>query len=160
MLPLPPEGSFTHLFLSGGSEELESIIRDLGLAEQVSRSLPQPGSADAAVLLDGSHPPLRQVAQCLKAEGLLYWQFSRRGLVHFRRTTTRILEQVRAAGLSPIGLYWVRPESGLPRVFVPLDVSGAISWYLDTFSGRRGELAFRFPRLSRVLAAATARRIG
>src|SRR5262249_50331490 len=113
LLPLPPEGSFTHLFLSGGSEELESIIRDLGLAEQVSRSLPQPGSADAAVLLDGSHPPLPQVAQCLKGEGLLYWEFRRPGLVHFRPSTTRILAQLPAPGPSPIRLYCVRPESGL-----------------------------------------------
>jgi hypothetical protein len=153
------DGCLFDLFLSG-PQGLDRVIVQTGLAERVNRSLPPTESADAAVLLGSSNPPLEQVARSLKANAVLYWEIQRWDSARSRSTARQILERLRVSGFSLSGLYWIRPRSGPPKVFVPLDVPGALAWYLDTFSGALGTLAARFPRESRILATSTFPRIG
>jgi hypothetical protein len=160
LLPAPRGVVLSHLVLLGGPDGLERLIIRIGVAERVSRSLPPNRSADAAVVLGDAASSLRQVAECLRPGGSLYWEIQRGGAARHPRTPGRIRKALRAAGLSPTGLYWVRPQSGPPTAFVPLDARGAVAWYLDTFSREWiGAIAARFPRASRALAVSTAGRI-
>ncbi|HEY3204978.1 MAG TPA: phosphotransferase [Thermoanaerobaculia bacterium] len=160
LLPEPGGGTLSHLVLLGGPDDLERLIIPMGVAERVSRSLPPARLADAAVVLGDATPSLRQVTGCLRPGGWLYWEIQRQGVALLHRTAGSVLKDLRMAGLSPTGLYWVRPQSGPPTVFVPLDARGAVAWYLDTFgSVSIGAIAARFPRSSRALARATVGRI-
>lgn len=160
LLPLPRERAFSHLALFGGPDGLDRLIVRLGIAERVSLTMPRAHSADAAVVLGDAAASLRQAAASLSPGGSLYWEIVRRGLPR-GPTARRVRRALLEAGLSQTGLYWIQPGSGSPKVFVPLDVRGAVAWYLDTFSWQwMGVVAAWFPRLSRALAAATAGRIG
>ncbi|MGH7832263.1 MAG: phosphotransferase, partial [Candidatus Binatia bacterium] len=43
---------------------------------------------------------------------------------------SRIRRFMRNLGLSPTGLYWVRPDLINPQAYIPLDIQGTLGWYL------------------------------
>lgn len=162
LLPSPGHG-FSHLILFGGPEGLETLITSLGIAERVSRDLPISGLADAAVVLADFSAVVsaRDVAASLRPGGWLYWEITRRKGVPPGLTTGRVRRALKRAGFSTTGHYWVRPPKGAGMDFVPLDVRGAVAWYLLAFSRPwLGVLAARFPRWARSMATAAAGRIG
>src|SRR5206468_13129340 len=144
-------------------EGLEPLITRLGIAERVSRELTPRDPAEAAVVLGDAVAAVsaRDAAASLRPGGWLYWEITRRKAVPPGLTSGRVRRSLRRAGFSTTGHYWVRPPKGPENAFVPLDVRGAVAWYLSTFSSPwMGALAARFPRWSRGMAAAAASRIG
>jgi aminoglycoside phosphotransferase (APT) family kinase protein len=149
-----------HLVLLGGPDGLDSSLKSLGIAERVSRSISTKDPADAVVVLGGSAPSVQKVAASLRPGGWLYWETQRPGTMFPALAARRLAGELGEAGLTPTGLYWVRPRSSAPAAFVPLDVRGALAWYLETFSSPRlGALASRWPGSSRALAACAAGRV-
>ena len=162
LLPSPGHG-FSHLVLLGGPEGLETLITRLGIAERVSRELPTSDLVDAVVVLaDSSHAvSAHDVAASLRSGGWLYWEITRRNAVPPGLTAGRVRRALQRAGFSTTGQYWVRPPAGAGMDFVPLDVRGAVGWYLSAFSQPwLGALAARFPRWARRIVTAAAGRIG
>jgi len=139
------------------------MITSLGIAERVSREVPTSDPADAAVVLADFSAAVsaRDVAASLRPGGWLYWEATRRNGFLPGFTTGRLRRALQKAGFSMTGQYWVRPPAGAGMDFVPLDVGGAVGWYLSAFSRPWvGALAARFPRWARRIGTVAAGRIG
>ncbi len=134
LLPTPTEGFFQHLVLLGGSAGRAKQIVDIGFARRVSREIPKGPSADALIILSGAGVALEEAISCLAPGGSLYCEIDRRLPSSFARSPGRIRRLLRREGLSLTGLYWVRPSFTRREICLPLDVDGAISWYLRTLS--------------------------
>jgi len=132
LLPLPEGGRFEHLVLLGGSAGLTSRVADLGLARRVSDAVPRERSANAMVVLHGARAAATDIARGLAPGGALYWEINRRSLRHFGSSPARLHKALLAAGLEPTGVYAVGPNVFRPRVYLPLDVPGALRWYVST----------------------------
>jgi hypothetical protein len=159
---LPDSGgrSLSRLVLLGGPEDLARLTTRLGVAEKVSRAVSGPGEFDAAVVIGGAEVSLPELAACLKPRGWLYWEIPRPKTICPGLAGRRLRRALRAAGLTPTGLYWVRSGSNGPVAFVPLDARGALGWYLDTFATPvLGAIAARLPAPSRLLALLAAGRV-
>lgn len=131
-LPHPEGGRFRHLVLLGGSPALAARVADLALACRVSDTTPDDRSADAVVVLHGAAPAPHDVARCLVPGGSVYWEIDRRSLRHLFSTPARLRARFAAAGMTVTGTYAVGPNVRKPRVYVPLEVSGAFRWYMST----------------------------
>jgi aminoglycoside phosphotransferase (APT) family kinase protein len=132
LLPTPPDGSFRHLVLLGGTDALAERITAAGLARRVSRAIPRQRSADGVVLLCGARADLRAVADCLVPSGALYWEIDRRSPGALPWTPDRIGRALVAVGLMMTGSYWAKPSFEACEMYLPLDVRGALSWYVTT----------------------------
>jgi hypothetical protein len=149
LLPRPPSGSFEHLVLLGGPSGLAERLLEARTTKRVSTTATRGERADALVILADAHIRLRDVAGCLTAEGVLYWEIERAALTPFVRAPGWIARQLRMAGLRQTGMYWVIPNFTEARRYLPLDAPGAIEWFFATrFTagslGRRlGELFVR-----------------
>jgi hypothetical protein len=135
LLPAPAGGSYRNLVLLGASPGVAERLREEGIAARVHTSLPDDGSADAVVVLAGGRgerPALPLVRRAMGPEAVLYYEVDRR--VHDSRWTTpaRLHRQMRRLGLGETGIYWVRPDFAVRRLFIPLDRPGALAWYLET----------------------------
>jgi aminoglycoside phosphotransferase (APT) family kinase protein len=132
LLPQPPDGYFRHLVLLGASSGLAERLIELGLARRVSDSIPPERSADAVVALHGSRAALPEIAGCLTPGGVLYLEIDRRAAGYLASTPTRLRRALQRAGLSPTAMYAVVPEFSDHRMYLPLDVPGALRWYVTT----------------------------
>ena len=132
LLPHPPDGRFRHLVLLGDMPGLADRILEVGLARQVSDIIPEGRSVDAVVVHHRAHPMLAQIARCLVPGGMLYYEVDRRWLGPSASTPSRIRRSLRKVGLSPTALYAVMPDFSEHRMYLPLDIPGALRWYTDT----------------------------
>lgn len=132
LLPAPPGGVFEHLVLLGADAGLAAGLLEAGLARRVSRELPGERSADAAVLLRGALADVRAAAGCLVPGGVLYREVDRRLPGMRLATPAQTVRSLRRAGLAPAGLYWATPDFAACQRYLPLDVPGAVAWYLRT----------------------------
>jgi hypothetical protein len=132
LLPLPAVGPLRHLILLGGSAALADRLTELGCAEVVSRELPSARTADAVVVLSEARLPVEAAAEALTPGGALYYEVDRTKHRSRRLTPRGIRRALRRCGLVPTGLYWVRPSFAVRKLYLPLDVPGALRWYLRT----------------------------
>lgn len=130
LLPHPPGGQFQLLIVLGGPASLAERIIEVGLARDVSDTIPNGRSADAVVMLHGARAELREIAGCLVPGGVLYYEVDRRSLGFLASTPERIRRSIRKAGLLPTALYAVVPDFSDHRMYLPLDVPGALRWYV------------------------------
>lgn len=132
LLPRASGEIFEHLVLLGGSEDLEAIVADLGIARRVSRTIPRPERADAAIVLAGATESLEAAVRCLGPTGVVYWEVDRRSPAQAGITPAKALGHMRRLGLNPTAAYWVKP--GFPRreMYLPLGARRTFRWYLDT----------------------------
>ena len=132
LLPHPPDGQFQHLIVLGGTDALTERVLELGLARRVSATLPPARSADAAVVLHRSHTGLREIARALAPGGVLYYEVDRRSRGYRATAPARLRRELREADLSAVAMYAVTPDFIEPRMYLPLDVPGALRWYVET----------------------------
>lgn len=104
----------------------------LGLARRVSRQPPSEAVADALVLLatPGGLSDVGAYARCLKPGGVLYCEVERQSLGTATWTPGRVGRSLSRAGLTPVGVYWTRPDFRRHRMYLPLHVKGALRWYM------------------------------
>ncbi len=146
LLPCPPVGRFDHLVLLGGPQWLPDLVAEIGLARKVSRRIPPKGSADALVLLYDAGVDLAEASVCLSRGGAVYWEVERRWSTFLRSTPGAIRRRLLRAGLAPLALYWPRPNFHHAAMYLPIDVRGLLSWYVETLLDPRsfGRRAARF----------------
>jgi hypothetical protein len=132
LLPEPTGGRFDHLVLLGAAPGLAARAAELGLARRVSEGLPADRSADAVVALHSARSSLADLTRALVPGGALYREINRRSFRSLAATPGRLRQALTRAGLGVTGIYALGPSVHRPRVYLPLDVSGALRWYLDT----------------------------
>jgi len=132
LLPCPKENSFQHLVLLGETSDLPERLVDVGIARQVSCEVPSAQSADALVVLHNAHVNLKAAVSCLAPGGSLYYEIDRRSPSGLLLSPNRVQRLVRELGLTPTGLYWAIPNFIQCKKYLPLDVPGALGWYLKT----------------------------
>lgn len=130
LLPGPPDGAFQHLVLPGGPPALAERIVEIGVARSVSCEIPRRRSADAVIVLHDAQVALDAAAGCLLPGGALYYEVERRSPASRALGPGRIRRALRDAGLSPAGIYWARPHFAECQMYLPLDIPGALRWYL------------------------------
>ncbi len=131
LLPLPEAGQFRRLVVPGGDEALAAAIVSLGIAESVNLRLTGKRDADAVVALYPSQVTPALIAESLAPDGVFYsehvsWWTS---AALARRRARRAFAQAR---LFPTGVYWALPAFLPCQMYIPLDVSGGLRWYMDT----------------------------
>jgi len=123
----PPQ----RMLLLGASQAAADEVRRAEIAPEL---LVRPGEpADLVVCLAGAGISTAAAARHLAPGGILYHE---RGLP--RMPIPRALAR--------LGIYWVHPRFTGPKSYVPLDVEGALPWYLANVgspSTARGELPRR-----------------
>jgi hypothetical protein len=136
--PVSSDGVFRRMVILGGdapSTEYAELAKDVGLARHVSRSLPEDGSADlVAIFHDARVAPgqLDGAARSLAEGGVLYYEVQRSTSWGATIEPRQVQRRLRQLGLSPAGLYWVKPNFRQCEMYLPLDVEGALSWYFST----------------------------
>jgi hypothetical protein len=130
LMPQAPGGTFEQLVVLGGPPALARHIQELGLARRVCGVLPAAGQIDALVILHDAEVQLRTAIGYLKPGGVLYMEVDRRSARRRAITPARTRRRLRAAGMSPIGTYWVTPDFATSQRYLPLDAKGALAWYI------------------------------
>src|SRR5262245_58572204 len=128
---LPATGAFQHLVLLGGEDELSERILEVGMADRVSRSLPQERVADALIILCDARVAPEQAATCLRSGGVLYCEVDRRRPDALARTPGRLGRALRHAGVTPTGIYWVATSFDDYRRLLPLHSREALRWFFS-----------------------------
>jgi hypothetical protein len=114
------------MLLLGASPATVDEVERAGIASEL---LVHPGeSADLVVCLAAAGISPAAAAAHLAPGGVLYHERS------FPRTSL-------PGKLSALGKYWVHPRFTGPRSYVPLDVDGALAWYLSTVGAPRTAVA-------------------
>lgn len=132
LLPRPSGGSFEHLVLLGGPANLAECIVENGIARHVSHDPAKAWSTDALVILADSVVTLRDAVGCLKAGGALYYEVDRRVRPARGELPGKICRLMRDVGLTQMRVYWAKPDLARCEMYLPLDASGALGWYLRT----------------------------
>lgn len=132
LLPCPSVGCFDHLVLLGGPRWLPDVAVELGLARRVSRAIPPEGSADALVILHDAEVDFAEASVCLSRGGAVYWEVERRWSSFFRSTPRAIRRRLLETSLTPVAIYWPRPDFRHATMFLPIDARGILDWYLGT----------------------------
>ena len=132
LLPHPAGGRFRRLVVLGGPAGLTGRLVESGVAEEVLRELPRDGSVDAVAAFHDAGPSYAAIAAALAPGGALYLEIARGAASRLAATPARVGRDLLRAGLAPTGAYAVGPSLFRPRVYVSLDASGALPWYLRT----------------------------
>jgi hypothetical protein len=133
LLPDPPDGVFRHLVLLNGPVGLTERIIEIGLARRVSCEIPKQRSVDAVIILYKAEVVLSDIADCLQPGGVVYLEVDRRLSWSAALTPRRVWRALQNVGLSSTGTYLASPDFARRQVYLPLDVPGALRWYLRTF---------------------------
>jgi hypothetical protein len=142
------------------AEQLES----LGLAREVVLE-PTAQKADAVICASGAGFSLQDAAACLGPRGVLYYEAVSDGFRPGGTSPAHLLKTLRRLELVSAGLYWVHPAFTGPRMYFPLDVDGALKWYLSNLhspSARFSAIEWalrRVTQLNPMLAGRLARRL-
>lgn len=132
LLPSPPGESFRHLVLLGGPPELGRRLVELGTAAEVSTGPSSGRPVDALVVLADAVVSFQDAARGLAPDAVLYWEIDRRGRGGLTKGPRWVHRQLREAGLRQTGAYWVIPEFGDARRYLPLDPPAAVGWFFAT----------------------------
>jgi hypothetical protein len=153
LLPSPSTGAFEHLLLLGAPAADVRVALELGVARRVSTRVPAVRDVDAVILLADAAEPVETALQCLAPDGVLYWEVDRRRARHVTLTPARAMRRLARAGMSESEAYWVKPGFPERDMYLPLNASGALRWYLETLyrtpSARRRMLGIALRALVR-----------
>ncbi|OFW15519.1 MAG: hypothetical protein A3F70_12525 [Acidobacteria bacterium RIFCSPLOWO2_12_FULL_67_14] len=160
LLPMPDSQPFAHMVLLGGPPGLAALLRALGVALDISRSVPPGRTADAVVVLHDSPIAPHRAALALAGGGVFYAEVDRRTARGLLETPRRLCRRLRAARLRPSALYWVVPHFDDARRFVPLDSAGALDWYFDAAWRQLSYARMAAARLARLWMRGNSARFG
>jgi Phosphotransferase enzyme family len=149
LLPMPAGGVFDHLVVLGAPRGLSETILRAEIARRVSESPPEDASADALIILRHSKVGVAKAARCLRPDGVVYWEVDRRVPRRWATSVRSGFRALRAAGLSPLSAYALRPGCRNPQIYLPLGDDSVLRWYLKTnfaatsLQGRSNEILLR-----------------
>lgn len=130
LFPPPPAGHYDQLVVLGAPAALLDALVAMSIATKVTDRLPTDGSASAVVVLPGIAVHARALAEALAPGGALYVEVDRRLAQSGRLGPANLLHKLRAASISPAGVYAVGRRGLAPRRYIPLDGLCAFAWYL------------------------------
>ena len=120
--------------LVGADDDVVDAARRIRFADQVDARLDPSafGQYDViAVFGDGEAVDPTVVSGLLAPEGAVWWEVDRRRRGHRLRTPQRLAGDLTRAGLHVVAAYGLRPAPERCELYVPLDRSRALAWYLD-----------------------------
>jgi hypothetical protein len=114
----------------GGGPRIEALVREVGLAEGTSTSLPADASADLVVLLGNASVDIRTAIRSLAPGGALYCE-----LQSNRRA---VRDAVLRAGLESVEVYGRPSGAGHQQVLLPFGNARVIDWCARSPDNARG----------------------
>lgn len=140
-----------HWLLLGAGPELSRLVVQLGLAGSAAIAPDDAEPADVVALLHGASEPLERAIAALGPGGYLYWEVDRTSLRTVDLTPGRARRRLRAAGITPLAIYWVGPGWSRATRYLPIDPPGPLAWYLETMAVPTGPVSSALRRILRVI---------
>jgi hypothetical protein len=160
LLPAPSDGRFHHMVVLGGNETIYRGLLEVDCATYVSGLPEHVPSADAVIVLAGAVNQLASAAAAAADGAVLYVEVDRRRAGQVARSPGRLARDLRGAGVTPIGSYWVIPGFATALRYVPLDHAGALTWYLRDVFRQSSFVRTAASRIFRALASLDPQRVG
>ncbi|HEY0518405.1 MAG TPA: phosphotransferase [Ilumatobacteraceae bacterium] len=130
MLPTPSNGVFDRMIIIGGTAQLADAARAAGLARHVATQLGEP--ADLVAMLSPARADPADIVRSLRPGATLYVEIDRRLRGNRRVSPRRLAATLQRHGLSVNAQHALRPSFEKPELFVPIDHSGALAWFLSS----------------------------
>jgi hypothetical protein len=131
------DGPLDRLRLVGGDASIAGQIVAVGLARTVVTGAEDRSPVDAVVTLGGDPGDLPRLLAGLRPGGVLYCEVDRGASGTLAWSPARLSRRLRKAGMSTAA-YWRRRRAGHDNLLLPLDVPGAVPWYLREVMDQRG----------------------
>lgn len=136
----------------------EQVLR-LGVASRVVSVEDPAEMVDAVVSICASPDDVLSALGTLRPGGVVYCEVDRARREAAGWGPDRLSRRLRAAGLTTAG-YWRRRRGPYDVILLPLDVPGAVPWYLEELMDDRGLRRALIRRALRVLVRRDGRRLG
>jgi hypothetical protein len=129
LLPVADDDAFDSLRLLSDDPALADQITGAGLARTVLIGTQGAARVDAVVSLSGSPAELARALATLRPGGVVYAEIDRARRDWRGWSPARLRRRLARSGLVTAG-YWRRRRGAYDSLFLPLDVPGAVPWYL------------------------------
>jgi hypothetical protein len=159
LLPVPPSFMFDKVVLVDADEDLVRAFEATGLAAKVDTRLGE-HDADLVAVCWPSTANVKDVVNATRPGGLIYIEVDRRAHTSRALTPGRLSARLVGEGASVEAQYALRPAPDRCELYVPLDRSGAIRWFLSSVYIASTPLKRIGETTLRVMAGSDARRIG
>jgi Phosphotransferase enzyme family len=130
-VPQPESSTFDRIVLLGADRDLVAAAVAIGLARQVTTTLRDDHQADLVAVLSPSRMDARRIMGALRPGGVVYVEVDRRRRGSRSLTAQRLANCLTEHGASINAQYALRPTAEACELFVPLDNSGALNWFLS-----------------------------
>lgn len=145
LLPTADDQALDSLRLLSDDRTLADQMTELGLARKVVIGTQGTERVDAVVSLSGSPAEMTIAVATLRPGGTFYCEIDRARLRHAGWSPSRLSRHLQSFGLVTAA-YWRRRRGQRDSLFLPMDVPGAVPWYLRELvddSGARRRLGQR-----------------
>lgn len=132
LVPQPQSSTFDRMVLLGAGRDLVDAASAIGLAREVTTTLCDDHQADLVAVLSSARLDAPLVMRALRPGGVVYVEVDRRRRGRRSLTSQRLADRLTEHGASIQAQYALRPTSEACELFVPLDDSGALRWFLST----------------------------
>ncbi len=131
LIPTPPTFTFDRITLIGADDQLCHAVVAIGLAKEVSTTLGD-HDADLVAVLSPARVVPGQIVNAVRPGGTIYIEVDRRQGGSRSVTPRRLAARLSTHGASITAQYVLRPRPDACEIFVPLDESGALRWFLSS----------------------------
>jgi hypothetical protein len=131
LLQVPPSSTFDKVVLLGADSELVDAFIATGMARVVTTTAGD-GDADLVAVCSPVVARPNDVVKAAREGGLIYVEVDRRRSDTRLTTPRRLAADLAAAGATVTAQYALRPAPERCELYVPLDRSGALAWFLSS----------------------------
>jgi len=131
LLQVPPSSTFDKVVLLGADSELVDAFIATGMARVVTTTAGD-GDADLVAVCSPVVARPNDVVEAAREGGLIYVEVDRRRSDTRLTTPRRLAADLAAAGATVTAQYALRPAPERCELYVPLDRSGALAWFLSS----------------------------
>ena len=136
LLPVPRGGPLTTLRVVSHDPTTIERARELSVADVIVAA--GPDTVDGVVVLTGRPEDVVAALAGVRPGGVFYGEVEPDGARSARWTPGRLIRALRRAGAGRPAVYWRRRRHGADVLYIPLDVPGALPWYLREALDDRG----------------------
>jgi len=131
LLPVPPSFQFEKVVLLGADSLLVDAFVATGLGRDVGTKLGE-RDADLVAVCSPAVAVPTELVRAARPGGLIYVEVDRRRRGTRRTSPRRLASQFAAGGACVSAQYALRPAPDRCELYVPLDRSGALRWFLSS----------------------------
>ena len=132
LVPTPADSNFRRMVLLGGDRRLADAAVAIGLAGEVSTALERDSAADLIAVLPGADIDAADLTRAAAPGGVIYIEVDRRRRGSRLLTPHRLADRLTGRGQSVVARYALRPHPEACELFVPIDDSPALGWFLSS----------------------------